>query len=70
MRLDDRRGIERVYVVVANRRVPEIERLIDEGDPEVSDSWLIVLRSRDARHAGRGSTPRPTSVRTVRWHWR
>jgi hypothetical protein len=49
MRLDDRRGIERVYVVVANRRVPEIERLIDDRDPEVSESWLIALRNRGAR---------------------
>jgi hypothetical protein len=49
MRLDDRRGVERVYLVVAPRRVAEIERLAQGGDElSVSEDWLVELRSRVA----------------------
>lgn len=47
MRLDERRGVERVYLVVAPRRVAEIERLADARDElSVSEDWLIELRNR------------------------
>ena len=44
LRLDENRGVERIYLVVAARPVPAIERLRDEG-ATVSEGWLLALRS-------------------------
>jgi uncharacterized protein DUF4384 len=43
-RLDDRRGVERVYIVVSRNRLGEIERL--DAGRSLGDDWLIDLRNR------------------------
>jgi hypothetical protein len=62
LRLDENRGVERVYLVVSKSRVPEIERLV-EDEQSVSDDWLIDLRT---RVVGRGRWTRTLAETAVR----
>jgi hypothetical protein len=44
MRLDDKEGVERLYLVVSRRPIAEIDDL--HGDEDLAESWLVALRDR------------------------
>ena len=49
MRLDDREGVERLYLVVSRRPIAEIEEM--RGDENLAESWLVALRDRYGKGA-------------------
>ena len=60
MRLDDREGVERLYLVVSREPIVEVEDM--PADDRVTESWLVALRDRYGKGARWTHELKPQSV--------
>ncbi len=60
MRLDEREGVERLYLVVSREPIVEVEDM--PADDRVTESWLVALRDRYTKGARWTHQLKPQSV--------
>ena len=67
LRLDERPGIERLYLLASTKRLVEVEEVLDDGQRQVGEAWLIDLRDNYARN---GTLTRQVRNQAVRLDYR
>lgn len=59
-------GLERVYMIVSSDRIPEIEKLLDQGKARVSEKLALEIRD---KYQGMGTYERKVGSQTVKVTW-